>query len=294
MTIEFECPGCQKQLRVQDAAAGKKAQCPECGALIHVPAEGVPVGVAPAAPAFADAGDNPFQSPAAAGSDFQARSPVPLTEIVPTRIDLGDVFDTAWRLFKDQWGMLVVAMLVVTGVQFVLNMIVSAASIAAGGEDSALIVLFVLNLISYFCSLYLTIGFMKIALDVGRGEPVSLGSLFSGAALVPSVFAAALLVGLMVIGGLLLLIVPGVILGLMFSQFMFLMIERNAGIGESLSLSRKITSGNKTTLFAIYVLASLGGLVFALVTCGIGALVAYPFIMLAYAVAYLKMTGQRI
>lgn len=289
MTIEFACPGCQKQLRVQDAAAGKKAQCPECGALTQVPAEGVPVGVAPAAPGFADGGDNPFQSPAV-GSDFQA----PTTEIVPARIDLGDVFDTTWRLFKNQWGMLVVAMLIVMAAQFVLNIIGSIAGAVAGNEEGAIIVLLVFNLISYFCSLYLTIGIMKIALSAARGEPVALGELFSGAALVPAVFAATVLFGLMALVGFLLLIVPGVILSLMFSQYMFLMIERDAGILESLSLSRNITDGNKATLFAIYVLGGLGAFALTVVTCGIGMLVAYPYLTLAYAVAYLKMTGQRI
>ena len=37
MPIEFTCPGCQKTLRVADAAAGKQARCPDCGQIGFVP-----------------------------------------------------------------------------------------------------------------------------------------------------------------------------------------------------------------------------------------------------------------
>lgn len=35
--IEFTCSRCDKQLKVQDKAAGKRGKCPECGAIAHVP-----------------------------------------------------------------------------------------------------------------------------------------------------------------------------------------------------------------------------------------------------------------
>jgi len=37
MPIEFACPGCNKHLRVADSAAGKRARCPDCGAVSNVP-----------------------------------------------------------------------------------------------------------------------------------------------------------------------------------------------------------------------------------------------------------------
>jgi phage FluMu protein Com len=37
MAIEFRCTGCHKLLRSDDDAAGKKAQCPECGVVATVP-----------------------------------------------------------------------------------------------------------------------------------------------------------------------------------------------------------------------------------------------------------------
>jgi DNA-directed RNA polymerase subunit RPC12/RpoP len=69
MPIEFHCAGCQKQLRVQDDAAGKRARCPQCGAIVEVPsaksadlfdfsAEPSPAVAAP--PSYSD---NPFDAP---------------------------------------------------------------------------------------------------------------------------------------------------------------------------------------------------------------------------------------
>jgi len=43
----------------------------------------------------------------------------------------------------------------------------------------------------------------------------------------------------------------------MFSQFQCLIVDRNAGAVESLSLSRQITSGNKLTLFVALLLVGL-------------------------------------
>lgn len=43
MTIKFLCPTCQRQLRVNDEYAGKKAKCPQCGTSVLIP----PAPVAP-------------------------------------------------------------------------------------------------------------------------------------------------------------------------------------------------------------------------------------------------------
>tara|TARA_B100000029_G_scaffold504818_1_gene584347 strand:- start:1112 stop:1657 length:546 start_codon:yes stop_codon:yes gene_type:complete len=37
MTIEVSCSACGKVLRAKDSAAGKKAKCPDCGAVISIP-----------------------------------------------------------------------------------------------------------------------------------------------------------------------------------------------------------------------------------------------------------------
>ena len=66
--IEFRCSSCQKLLRVTAAAAGKPAQCPECGAIVTVPEAPPPRRVtAPPAPiAAATAAAPPMRNTSAA------------------------------------------------------------------------------------------------------------------------------------------------------------------------------------------------------------------------------------
>lgn len=49
MPIEFLCPGCNRQLRVPDTAAGKQAKCPSCEQVCSIPVQSASVASAPAA-----------------------------------------------------------------------------------------------------------------------------------------------------------------------------------------------------------------------------------------------------
>ena len=85
--------------------------------------------------------------------------------------------------------------------------------------------------------------------------------------------------------------IPALIVSLMYSQFYYLIIEQDAGILESMSLSRQITAGNKLTLFAVWVLVGLLNMVGVLACC-VGLLATAPFGALINVVVYLAMTGQ--
>lgn len=47
MPIVFNCPECQKQLRIQDGMSGKKVRCPHCKAIAVAPAEEEPIVATP-------------------------------------------------------------------------------------------------------------------------------------------------------------------------------------------------------------------------------------------------------
>lgn len=73
MPIEFRCSSCNKLLRVPDGSEGKKAQCPDCQAILEIPVVATeaptssPFGAAPGPTGFdpPPASDNPFESPRA-------------------------------------------------------------------------------------------------------------------------------------------------------------------------------------------------------------------------------------
>jgi uncharacterized membrane protein len=103
---------------------------------------------------------------------------------------------------------------------------------------------------------------------------------------------ASLLVGLIVCCGFVLLIVPGIIFSLMFSQFYYLIIDREMGVMESLETSKQIMVGNKATLFVIHLVSGLAGAVVIMCTLCIGIFVVAPYLSLMGVVIYLVVTGQ--
>jgi phage FluMu protein Com len=54
MSIEFRCTQCTKLLRTGDETAGKQAKCPQCGAVMTIPAAGsaAPPPLAPLPPLY--------------------------------------------------------------------------------------------------------------------------------------------------------------------------------------------------------------------------------------------------
>lgn len=104
-------------------------------------------------------------------------------------------------------------------------------------------------------------------------------------------FAATLLVGLAVVVGLLLLIVPGIIFALMFMFTSFIVIDRNLGPIEAMKESKRITHGHKWQLFGLGLLLALINLGGA-IAFGVGLLVTIPVTSLAFTHAY-RVLGAR-
>jgi hypothetical protein len=67
MSVTTKCPGCQKTIAAPDSAAGHKARCPDCGAVVEIP-QAVAVGP-DAAQAVATPSDLPVTPVVISASD---------------------------------------------------------------------------------------------------------------------------------------------------------------------------------------------------------------------------------
>jgi len=288
MAIEFDCTGCGKRLRVQDQDAGKKAECPECHTIGEIPA--APTGSRqPVEPAV--------EVPRPAHGRIDPSDPYPTAEetidrtldalgIQPTRIELDDVLLKTWELFKQNLGMVLGTVWLVVVANTIMSELVG--QLIESGNPMAPPV----QLASLALATFLHIGLTIVLLRIARSQGAAATHLIAGGHYFWRVAGASICFLAIVVLGLAALIIPGIILGLMFGQYGYLIVEKDVGVADSLRISRAITSGNKLTLAA---LSCVVGVLFFLVggvTCGLGLIVVIPYVVLVPIVAYLRMTGQ--
>ena len=102
---------------------------------------------------------------------------------------------------------------------------------------------------------------------------------------------ATLLTGLAVIGGVLLLIVPGIIFMLMFMFVMFIVIDRGLGPVVAMKESARLTRGYKWQLLGFVLVLALINFVGALALL-VGLFVTIPVTSLAFAHAYRALAAN--
>lgn len=102
---------------------------------------------------------------------------------------------------------------------------------------------------------------------------------------------ASLLLSLAVAIGLVLLIVPGIIFGLMFMFATFIVIERELGPIDAMNASNQLTRGHKWQLLGLVLLLVLINLL-GLMALVVGLLVSIPVSTLAFVHAYRVLGGK--
>jgi hypothetical protein len=333
MTIEFRCTNCDKLLRTPAGTEGKQAKCPDCGALMTIPANsafsppprepefrpGPPesnpqppasrprepelrprepaFGPAPGATAPRDSG-NPFQSPSIAST--QPEWGAARRGFEPTRIELGTVVDQGWRIYKDNFGLLAASGLIVLAIPMflgfgivMLGVVVFGVDPAADNQVKLQAINAVQNLISNIVQTFLTLGMVRLTLNMARHERASIADVFSaGGRLLVLTIVTNIVIGISMLLGFLLCIVPGIWIGLTLCLTWYMLLDQNVGMLDALKYSARATRGNKWVLLGLF-LVSLGLMMLVgLPTCGIGMIFVYPFFMLLLTVAYLGATGQ--
>ena len=199
--------------------------------------------------------------------------------------------------------MCLVVILIVMGIRFAFNFVVGtgfniAGAIAGGAAGRnevpvlAISIMSIGNIVTALFGVWIQIGQTKYFLKVARGQPAEITEIFTGGRHFLPILGATILFGIVVFLGFVALIVPGVILSLMFSQYYYLILDRDETIIDSLKTSRELMQGNKLTLFAIGLVAGGLGLLLGIVTCGVGFLAVIPFLALLNVVVYLTLTGQ--
>lgn len=133
-------------------------------------------------------------------------------------------------------------------------------------------------------------GIVVMCLKQIQGREISFGDLFSVFNKTLPLFLAAVLINIMVSLGFLLLILPGIYLGVSYLLVVPLIIDRDLGVWEAMEASRKAITKSWFRVFGLYLLLLLIVMV-SMIPLGIGLLWSVPLMAMAFMTMYQKMFG---
>ncbi len=138
----------------------------------------------------------------------------------------------------------------------------------------------------------LVIGFIRFNSKCVRGQPATLGDCFSGFDIFGTSVLAYVLMGLLVLVGTLLCILPGIYLAIAYAFAWNLVSERRGSAWECLEMSRQAVTAHWGWAFLLMIVASLLAYV-GLVACLIGVFATMPFYGLMLAAAYDRLFADQ-
>jgi uncharacterized membrane protein len=150
---------------------------------------------------------------------------------------------------------------------------------------------FLSTAISIIVDMLITIGLIKISLKFCDNEKAKISDLFSSSHLFFNFLIGNLLYALIIIGGFILLIIPGIIWSIKYRFFNYFIVDKGLGPIEALKESARITKGNKWNLFLFGLLLVLIDILGALALL-VGLFVTIPTTMIANAFVYRKLLSQ--
>jgi len=184
-------------------------------------------------------------------------------ETIKGQTENSELYSSAWEDLKGQWGLSIGF--------FILYLIFSAIAN---------------NTLGLFILAPFYVGSALFFINVSRKTNPQINDMFKGFNSYGAALGANLLLILIVIGGLLLFIIPGIIWAIQYSMVNYIIADDpNCGGNESLVRSRKMMSGHKMKMFT-FMLRSLGIVLLCCLTLGIGLLWGVPWISTASAKFY--------
>jgi uncharacterized membrane protein len=160
----------------------------------------------------------------------------------------------------------------------------------ATAHAHTLLLAFVLWLLQTVIDLVIGIGLIQITLKFIDNKKPKYKDLFYYQPIV-NYFLVALLTGLIVLGGFILLIIPGIYFALRLKFAVYLVIDKNLGPVEAIKKSWKITKGNVWNLFFFGILLGLINIL-GFICLIVGLFITIPLSMLATTFVYRKLLLQ--
>ena len=188
---------------------------------------------------------------------------------------------TAREKLKNNWTTAFLVGLTIATPSFLAEILTEIGSYEVGSiEDISL------GLVSMLIAAPLSLGFSVYTLNLFRNGSANYNNVFDGFNSLGKALGVYFLMILLVILGIVLLIVPGFILGLGFSMSYFVLIDKpELGIVDTLKESWRIMKGNKTKLLGLF-LRFIPWFILGFLCLFLGAIFVLPWMQVASASFY--------
>ncbi len=190
-----------------------------------------------------------------------------------------------WNTMKSNLGFFIGLLIVVGLIYFILGFI------AGELREVDPFLSFIVRIISWVLQIIIGMGLIRIALRFSDDEKAEFADLFSCFHLFFKYLSGSILYGLIVSGGMILLIIPGIIWAIKFQFFNYFIIDKGLSPIEALKKSSAITKGVKWNLFIFTLLLGVINLAGALCLL-VGLFATIPTTMVAIAFVYRKLLSQ--
>ncbi len=209
----------------------------------------------------------------------------------PQPWSIEEVLRQSWEIVKQHWVPLIFGPLIGGVIGSVPGQILNTVGRASKDQDTIIAMAVVGGLIGFFVQTFFTAGTIQLSLTAARGGPPQVMQVFSGGSAYLRLLGTNLLVTLAILGGFLLLIVPGIILALGFSMAPYYAVDAGMGPVEAMKASWNAMNGHKANMF-LYGLAGGALMMVGLLACCVGMFPAQAVVLTGTAIIFTRVSGR--
>lgn len=202
---------------------------------------------------------------------------------LPTQLATIPFLTAGWNLLKERFNSVLKLVGLMVVLEFIPQLIVSG--IEPKGEEG------ILTLLLQFWIMFVSIGFLKMSIDLARGKEPALDVIWSMKDRYLPYLGGVILLSLRIMLGLFLFIIPGIIWAIQFQFVPHLIADKKMSIGDAFKTSSKMTEGKKTSLFFFVLFTSLFAML-GLVLFFFGVILTATIAGLAHILLYLYLLKE--
>lgn len=239
------------------------------------------------------------------GTSLEGVHPVDYEPPPLPAFDVGEIMNTAWKLYTQELGVMLGATVVMTFLPLVviLPLVIVGAIAAAALKDDALFAIIPLIVIAipllFVLSSALTLGYTKLYLNIARGDPRAFSDLFwgfmqEGRPLIPAAMLVTLTAGVLIFFGGLLCCAPGLLVMLCWWPALPMLVDRRITGSDTIGQTYELAKRELGAVLGLGAIAA-GVQVAAQMIPYLNAILilfALPLSQLLTAVGYLRLTRQ--